>query len=79
MNDNNLNSRREFLKKVCPTVAFAFFGLSFLEACSTDDPQDNNNNNNNKIRIKNKQSNTSYTMIDHITLISYSTILYLVE
>jgi nitrite reductase/ring-hydroxylating ferredoxin subunit len=47
MSDKNLNGRREFLKKVCPTVAFAFFGLSFLEACSTDDPDNNNNNNNN--------------------------------
>ena len=25
-----LENRREFLKKVCPTIAFAFFGLSFL-------------------------------------------------
>ena len=29
-------TRRKFLKEVCPSVAFAFFGLSFLEACSTD-------------------------------------------
>jgi nitrite reductase/ring-hydroxylating ferredoxin subunit len=28
--------RRSFLSQVCPTVAFAFFGLSFLEACSKD-------------------------------------------
>jgi nitrite reductase/ring-hydroxylating ferredoxin subunit len=28
--------RRSFLTQVCPTVAFAFFGLSFLEACSSD-------------------------------------------
>jgi len=32
-----LKSRRNFLKNVCPTVAFAFFGLSFLEACSSGD------------------------------------------
>jgi hypothetical protein len=31
-----LKNRRDFLKEVCPTVAFAFFGLSFLEACSAD-------------------------------------------
>tara|TARA_A100000164_G_scaffold280431_1_gene252734 strand:- start:454 stop:942 length:489 start_codon:yes stop_codon:yes gene_type:complete len=60
MNDNNLNSRREFLKKVCPTVAFAFFGLSFLEACSSDDPQDNNNNNN--INNNNNNNTLGYTM-----------------
>ena len=38
-----LENRREFLKKVCPTIAFAFFGLSFLEACSTSDDFDNDN------------------------------------
>ena len=38
-----LENRREFLKKVCPTIAFAFFGLSFLEACSTGDDSDNYN------------------------------------
>ena len=32
-----MKNRREFLKDVCPTVAFAFFGLSFLEACSSGD------------------------------------------
>ena len=39
-----LENRREFLKKVCPTIAFAFFGLSFLEACSTGDDSNSNNN-----------------------------------
>ena len=38
-----LENRREFLKKVCPTIAFAFFGLSFLEASSTGDDSDNDN------------------------------------
>jgi len=38
-----LENRREFLKKVCPTIAFAFFGLSFLESCSTGDDSDNDN------------------------------------
>ena len=42
-----LENRRDFLKKVCPTIAFAFFGLSFLEACSTGDDSDNNDNNDN--------------------------------
>jgi len=32
-----MKSRRDFLKEVCPSVAFAFFGLSFLEACSSGD------------------------------------------
>lgn len=32
-----MKNRRSFLKDVCPTVAFAFFGISFLEACSSGD------------------------------------------
>jgi hypothetical protein len=39
-----MKSRRNFLKEVCPTVAFAFFGVSFLEACSSaDDDLDTSN------------------------------------
>ena len=34
--ENESNKRREFLTKVCPTVAFALFGISFLEACSSE-------------------------------------------
>ena len=51
-----MKNRRDFLKEVCPTVAFAFFGISFLEACSSDSiddepdvgttPQNNNNGGN---------------------------------
>jgi nitrite reductase/ring-hydroxylating ferredoxin subunit len=40
-----MKSRRKFLKEVCPSVAFAFFGLSFLEACSTDEAQIDSPNN----------------------------------
>lgn len=32
-----MKNRRSFLKEVCPTVALAFFGVSFLEACSSGD------------------------------------------
>lgn len=52
-----MKNRRDFLKEVCPTVAFAFFGISFLEACSSDSiddepdvgttPQNNNGGNSN--------------------------------
>ena len=38
-----IQNRREFLKKVCPTIAFAFFGLSFIESCSSGDDTDNYN------------------------------------
>ena len=51
-----MKNRRDFLKEVCPTIAFAFFGISFLEACSADSieddanvgttPQNNNNGGN---------------------------------
>ena len=34
---NNMQSRGLFLTDVFSTVAFAFFGLSFLEACSSGD------------------------------------------
>tara|TARA_B110000211_G_scaffold108781_1_gene126126 strand:- start:1398 stop:1853 length:456 start_codon:yes stop_codon:yes gene_type:complete len=44
-----MKSRRKFLKQVCPTVAFAFFGLSFLEACSTDEAEINNPNGDNEL------------------------------
>jgi len=39
-----MKNRRDFLKEVCPTVAFAFFGLSFLEACSSDSLEDDTGN-----------------------------------
>ena len=35
-----MKNRRDFLKDVCPTVAFAFFGISFLEACSSESDDD---------------------------------------
>ena len=34
-----MKNRREFLKTTCPTVAFAFFGVSLIQACSSsEDP-----------------------------------------
>ena len=38
-----MKNRRDFLKEVCPTVAFTFFGISFLEACSADSIEDDAN------------------------------------
>ena len=38
-----MKNRRDFLKEVCPTIAFAFFGISFLEACSADSIEDDAN------------------------------------
>ena len=31
--------RRKFLQNTCPTVTFAFFGLSFVQACSKSDDE----------------------------------------
>lgn len=42
MDNKTSVKRREFLTKVCPTVAFAMFGLSFLEACSSEGTGDVN-------------------------------------
>ena len=39
-----MKNRRDFLKEVCPTVAFAFFGFSFLEACSADSLEEDTGN-----------------------------------
>ena len=48
MNIKNQNKRREFLNNVCPTVALAFMGVTFLEACSSggDDVDMGGGNNN---------------------------------
>ncbi|KRO90364.1 MAG: Rieske 2Fe-2S domain-containing protein [Bacteroidetes bacterium] len=38
------NKRRDFLKKVCPSVALAFFGVTMLEACSSGGEEDSSSN-----------------------------------
>jgi len=35
----NLMERRKFLQNTCPTVTFAFFGISFIQACSKSDDE----------------------------------------
>ena len=39
-----MKNRGDLLKEVCPTVAFAFFGLSVLEACSADSLEEDTGN-----------------------------------
>ena len=34
--------RRNFLQNTCPTITFAFFGLSYIQACSKSDDSDYN-------------------------------------
>ena len=39
-----MKKSRDFLKEVFSTVAFAFFGISFLEVCSSGSDDDTNSN-----------------------------------
>tara|TARA_B100000780_G_scaffold40431_1_gene25113 strand:- start:1577 stop:2053 length:477 start_codon:yes stop_codon:yes gene_type:complete len=39
------NKRRDFLKKVCPSVALAFFGVTMLEACSSGGEEEGSSSN----------------------------------
>ena len=47
--------RRKFLENTCPTVTFAFFGLSFIQACSKSDDELSSYNYN-----SNNQSGNAY-------------------
>ena len=37
MENTKDNKRRDFLMKVCPTVAMAFLGITVLDSCSSGD------------------------------------------
>ena len=39
--------RRKFLKDTCPTITFAFFGLSYIQACSKSDDDSSSYSSNN--------------------------------
>ena len=39
--------RRKFLQNTCPTVTFAFFGLSYIQACSKSDDESSSYSSNN--------------------------------
>ena len=47
--------RRKFLQNTCPTVTFAFFGLSYIRACSKSDDGDSYSSNSSS-RSKSKRS-----------------------
>ena len=47
--------RRNFLQNTCPTITFAFFGLSYIQACSKPDDSDYNTS----IIINDNSGNTS--------------------
>ncbi len=62
-----MKNRRDFLKDVCPTVAFAFFGVSFIQACASGDDDVAISNPNNG---GNTNSGTNYNI--DLTSSSYS-------
>ena len=54
--------RRKFLENTCPTVTFAFFGISFIQACSkSDDSISSYTSNTNNISSQTNTTNTSTT------------------
>ena len=59
-----MKDRRAFLKEVCPTMAFAFFGVSFLEACSADSLEEDTGDGNTTPTDNNGSSDNGYTKND---------------
>ena len=65
-----MKNRRDFLKTTCPTVAFAFFGVSLIQACSSSDdpmpnvPTDNGQTNTDTAGIT-QEGNTISIDLDH--------------
>ena len=51
--------RRKFLQNTCPTVTFAFFGLSFIQACSKSDDEGSSYSSNSTISSTSGQSSQS--------------------
>ena len=58
MNNIDFVERRKFLKDSCPTITFAFFGLSYIQACSkSDDDSSLYSSNNSDIVANDNNSN----------------------
>jgi len=54
--------RRKFLQNTCPTVTFAFFGISFIQACSKSDDESSSyssNSNNTNDGVSQSESSQS--------------------
>ena len=51
--------RRKFLRNTCPTITFAFFGLSFMQACSKSDDDSSSYSSNNSNVIPGNSSGTN--------------------
>ena len=53
--------RRKFLENTCPTVTFAFFGISFIQACSkSDDSISSYTSNTNNISSQTNTTNLKF-------------------
>ncbi len=51
--------RRKFLQNTCPTVTFAFFGLTYIQACSKSDNMDSSYGYNSNSSISGTSSSNS--------------------
>ncbi len=51
--------RRKFLQNTCPTITFAFFGLSYIQACSKSDDDSSSYSSNNSNVIPGNSSGTN--------------------
>jgi len=60
-----MKNRRDFLKEACPTIAFAFFGVSFLEACSADSLGEDTDNGGNSDNGYTKSGSTYTIYLTH--------------
>jgi len=60
-----MKNRRDFLKEACPTIAFAFFGVSFLEACSADTLGEDTDNGGNSDNGYTKSGSTYTIYLTH--------------
>ena len=58
MNNIDFVERRKFLKHSCPTITFAFFGLSYIQACSKSDDDSSSYSSNNS-NIVNNDANSA--------------------
>ena len=58
MNNIDFVERRKFLKDTCPTITFAFFGLSYIQACSKSDDDSSLYSSNNS-NIVNNDTNSA--------------------
>ena len=58
MNNIDFVERRKFLKDSCPTITFAFFGLSYIQACSKSDDDSSSYSSNNS-NIVNNDTNSA--------------------